>query len=441
MKSIITKSVLLLLTVVFIASCGDPNIESAKLDLRNQNYEGVLESANKAIEADPNNALAYYYKGVAMGELTMKKPIDQRVPGFADTRVAYMKSIELGNEMEKVPAEVLLSDVRLAELWRIEVNEAFKLIAPEEAEPTQEGLAKSIHHLNNAITLEPDSTQTLTMYSYAYEMMGDIDNAVLYTEMLIEALVDNPDVDAYLRLAFFYSNAGEKDKAAELLNEARVIFPESIEVVQEQANNYLALGDMDSALRVVRELIDSDPENTQYRLVFGTQIYQLVLGMNDELRSSYDVYSENSRMLRMEERKARPDRALVEQLKSTIATAQSQIDALTAQIEDFTNQAETELLIASELDDQEPITFYTLGIIYLNKSAILFERRNATENLEEADKFDVQGRDMLRKSLPYFERAAELDPDDTDYWMQLFRIYTTLGMTEKAMEAQEKAGL
>jgi cytochrome c-type biogenesis protein CcmH/NrfG len=43
--------------------------------------------------------------------------------------------------------------------------------------------------------------------------------------------------------------------------------------------------------------------------------------------------------------------------------------------------------------------------------------------------------------LPFYERAAEINPESTEYWMALFRIYTTLGMTEKALEAQDKAGL
>ena len=44
-------------------------------------------------------------------------------------------------------------------------------------------------------------------------------------------------------------------------------------------------------------------------------------------------------------------------------------------------------------------------------------------------------------AMENYERAAELDPDNTNYWESLFRIYTSLGMLEEAEAAMEKAGM
>jgi hypothetical protein len=43
--------------------------------------------------------------------------------------------------------------------------------------------------------------------------------------------------------------------------------------------------------------------------------------------------------------------------------------------------------------------------------------------------------------MKFYEKAAELDPDNQNYWASLFRIYTTLDMREKAEEAMEKSGM
>ena len=43
--------------------------------------------------------------------------------------------------------------------------------------------------------------------------------------------------------------------------------------------------------------------------------------------------------------------------------------------------------------------------------------------------------------MKYYERATELNPDNTNYWNSLFRIYTLLDMRDKAEEAMEKAGM
>lgn len=445
MKTILKKSALLVMSLIFLVSCGDPNIESAKLDLRNENYEGVLESANRALETNPDNAVAYYYKGIAHAELTKKKPINQRVEGYEKAGNALKKAIELGEAMDRVPAEVRLAEIQLGELWRVEVNSAYRLIVPEdESTPSSEDLQKAIHYLNNAYTLQPDSTQAITMYSFTYELLGDYDNSIKYTEMLIERESDDPDVNTFLRLAYFHSLTGNRARTAEVLADARVIFPNNVEVVQEQANNYLAMQDLDNALQVVRELIDSDPENAQYRLVFGTQVYQLVLDMNDELRSAFDIVRENESLLRQEERKSRPDREYVAQLRSTIATGEEQINSLNTKIQDLTKQAEAELLIAADLDQDEPITFSTLGIINLNRAANLFtisEREFDSGNRAKADEAQAKAIVAIQDSLPFFERAAELDPDNSEHWINLFRVYSRLGMTEKMLEAQEKSGL
>ena len=69
------------------------------------------------------------------------------------------------------------------------------------------------------------------------------------------------------------------------------------------------------------------------------------------------------------------------------------------------------------------------------------KRRNNTVDNEVAQQLDNEARQNLQEALIYYERAAELDPDDTETWQSLFQVYTTLGMEEKAMEAMEKAGL
>jgi tetratricopeptide (TPR) repeat protein len=259
-------------------------------------------------------------------------------------------------------------------------------------------------------------------------------------EMAIEKATDN-DPYRYLRQNYFLSQTGQQDKALVMLNDALAKYPENIELTQEVANVYLALGRTDDALQIIRQLIDADPNNAQYRLVFGSQVYQFVMNMGDDLRTANETIIDKTRELRMEERKQRPDANLVAQYQNDIAAADADVSRLTVEIENYTQQAENELSKAAELDDQNPTIFNTLGIIYQNRAANLFDRRNATENIQEADRFDAEARAMLEKSLPYYERAAELDPENTDYWMSLFRIYTTLGMTEKAQEAQEKAGL
>jgi tetratricopeptide (TPR) repeat protein len=119
----------------------------------------------------------------------------------------------------------------------------------------------------------------------------------------------------------------------------------------------------------------------------------------------------------------------------------SEATAAETRMNGLTDRAEAELKKSIELSDTNAFAYNALGTIYYNKGLGFLDKRNATSDNTQAMEFDRLGRNFLEASLPYNERAAELDSANTDYWMFLFRIYTMLGMTEKALEAQQKAGL
>jgi tetratricopeptide (TPR) repeat protein len=107
----------------------------------------------------------------------------------------------------------------------------------------------------------------------------------------------------------------------------------------------------------------------------------------------------------------------------------------------FSDLAKEELLLALETDPDNVDVHATLGIVYQNRGALMQDKRNMTEDMEEAEKFDRQAREYLQMSIPHYEKAAELEPENLDHWLSLFRVYTNLGMTEEAERAQEKAGM
>lgn len=440
MKSLLTKASLMLVIAGFMVACGgDPNIESAKLNLNRGDYQQVVSAAEAALETNPENPIAYYYKGIGQSEFGKQQPVDQRESHFRDARASFERSMELFESLGRSGAEREFIPLQITQIWGQEYNYAVTLIVPEEGEPTDRDLQRSIYHLRNAYAIEPDSVQSLDVLAEVYYMTENLPKAIETMQNAIE-VTNLPEAFRFVRLAFFQSLDGDRDGAIASLNIARNEFPGDIEVSQELANVYLQMGNIDEALVVVRDLIESDPENAQYRLVFGSQVYQLVLDMSDEQRVLYRELDEKNRELRNEQRATRPDASKVTALQNDIETTLARITELDAQIEDLTQQAEDELVVAAELAPDDPFVFNTLGVIYQNRAAAIFDQRNITENLEEANRLDAKARDLLRTSVTYYERAAELDPDNTDYWLALFRVYTTLGMTEKALEAQEKAG-
>jgi tetratricopeptide (TPR) repeat protein len=58
-----------------------------------------------------------------------------------------------------------------------------------------------------------------------------------------------------------------------------------------------------------------------------------------------------------------------------------------------------------------------------------------------AAEYDQRAKDNLEQARQYYERAAEINPDNPENWQSLFQVYTALGMEEEAEEAMQKAGM
>ncbi|HBD42435.1 MAG TPA: hypothetical protein DC011_01860, partial [Bacteroidetes bacterium] len=112
-----------------------------------------------------------------------------------------------------------------------------------------------------------------------------------------------------------------------------------------------------------------------------------------------------------------------------------------ADIVGYTDLAIEQVTRATELDPSSANTFNILGVIYQNKSALYFDKRNNTADYDLADEYDAQAREILDMARVAYEQATQLDEGNPEYWQSLFQIYTTLNMPEKAQEAMEKAGI
>ena len=75
------------LFVVFVlvvaAGCAsNPNIEGARLDLRNKNYQRALDNINEALEIEPGSAEALVLKGDIISEMLSRISDDDERAGY-----------------------------------------------------------------------------------------------------------------------------------------------------------------------------------------------------------------------------------------------------------------------------------------------------------------------------------------------------------------------
>lgn len=422
-----------------IISCGgesNPLIKEAKDGIEAKNYGAALTSLDQAIAEDPTNANAFYYKGLVYSEMAQNNPnVSDRKDSYSKMRENLDTSIKMYSEQGTKNLESVEAQLLTDRMWSSEHNLGVQYAQGDSTLPqTSNPLDISEDHLENAIIINPDSTLSYEVLSEVYRLNDNLDKSIAVYEDLLELKPSATAYD-YDRLGSLYLQVQEYKKANTILVEGIEMYPDSISLVQKLADSYMNIGENQKSIEVIRSLIERDPENPQYHLVLGTQVYVMARDINEENSAKYDEIFEL-------ERQARNLSGTEKQnAENKISTLRSDIESNMSRANDLTDTSIEELKLVTELRPNDADAFSTLGIIYQNKAAALFEKRNATTDNDEASKIEAEAKDNLREAMSNYEKAAEIRPEEQSYWRSLFQIYTLLGMNEKAEAAMEKAGM
>lgn len=427
-----------LLIVGFLWACEttDPFVQEIESNLVLGNIDEALEVANNAIATDSSNGLAHFYRGVALGAKAEEfEDPAERKPYYQQTRTSLLEGKEWMRQMESRPNEYEEVDEIITGYWAFEHNEGVEIVTVDSVRNLYDRpYERAIAHLDNAITLQPDSALSYIVIASTYFNMGETGEAITSYEQAMERM-DTPELDDYDFLTSMYLVEGQTEKAIALAEEALDSFPNEIVFVQYLADAYLEVGETDRAISLIRNLIADDPGNPLYYRVLGTQLYQLVAPLENDLtelyESSYDLERE-IRSLQGSEREA---------AETLLAEKEQEIEQIESEIDELTKQSVQEIEQVIELVPDDHEAYNILGIIYQNKAATQFEKRNFTIDNQKAAQIDQRARETLNMARENYERAAEINPDEPNYWQALFQVYTTLGMDEEARDAMEKSGM
>ncbi len=252
---------------------GDPNIEGAKLDLRNKDYARALENVEKALQRDPQNAEAYELKGrIILDLLSNQQDLDPeaRQDTVRAMVAAFQKAVELDPKLQ----ESVLNQLRFAYIREFQngVN-AFN-----------RGREDSTYYLHaaiyfgNATIIQPDSAGAYV--NQAFSLM----NARRHAEAIapLEAAIARGETskDTYLILADLYRLQQQPEKALEVLEQARERYPDDPDVQSQLLNAYVQAGKVTEAMDIYKEAVEKEPDNKLYRYNYGSLL--LEAGRYDE---------------------------------------------------------------------------------------------------------------------------------------------------------------
>lgn len=427
-----------LLIAGFLWACEttDPFVTEVESNLVLGNIDEALEVANNAIATDSSNGLAHFYRGVALGAKaeSFEDPAERK-PYYQQTRNSLLEGKEWMRQRESLPSEYEEVDEIITGYWAFEHNEGVEIVTVDSVRNLHNNPnERAIAHLENAITLQPDSALSYIVIASTYFNMGETGQAISRYEQAMERM-DQPELDDYDFLTSMYLVEGRTEQAIALAEEAREVFPNEIVFVQYLADAYLEVGETDRAISLIRGLIADEPENPLYYRVLGTQLYQLVGPLENELTELYETSYNLERELRSLQGNEK------EAAENRLRQKENDIEQLESEIDELIEQSVQEIKQVIELVPDDHEAYNILGIIYQNNAAIQFEKRNYTVDNQEASQIDQNARETLNLARENYERAAEINPDEQSYWQALFQVYTTLGMEEEARDAMEKSGM
>lgn len=392
--------VVLLGGVLFVGLSGcssDPNVEGAKLDLNNKDYDRALENISEALANNPDNAEAHYVKGqILQAQAFEVQDQAEHTTLFQEMIDAYNRAAELDPEM----GETIQNRLTAAYIDEFQRGvQAFN--RGQQADNGTADYEASAVYFANASTVRPDSIDAYMNRGYALINAQQSEQAIEPFQMAIDK--GDTSIDTYSYLARLYDQYGQSDRAISLLEEARDMYPEDEDVQALLLNAYVSAGQTDRAMEVYREAVESNPDNQLYQYNYGS----ILLEAED-----YD--------------------GAIEHLSRAI-----------------------------ELDPTYTSAYYNLGAAYVNKAVSVNEQISALDDrrieqqssmsadelraLEaEMDQLAEERRELFTQAIPHLEQArslAEAEGENTQgICAALFQAYAQTQQTEKAEAVSECAG-
>ncbi len=392
---VIASAFLVLFLVAAQGGCAsDPNIEGAKLDLKNKDYDRALTNVNTAIQKDPSNAEAYWWKGQILQEQAQNsQDVQMHAQLVSDMADAYEKAIELDPER----ADEVNQRLRIAYFAEFQRGAQAFNRGKEDAAAYDE----AVGYFQAASALQPDSVDAYINQAYALLNAGRNDEAIVPFETAIGKGASDPDT--YRFLADLYVAADRGPEAVTMLEKARTSFPENTDIEAQLLNAYIRSGQEDRAVEQYQQAIARDPENKLYRYNLGS------LYLNAE---RYDDAVEQL--------------AQAVRIDPEYGAAHYNLGAA------YVNKAVDLNQKIGELDDA----------LRADRSTLSADQIKARE--AEIDALAQQRRGFFQQAITPLERARDLmqaeGSETTQVCQALFQSYVQTGQTQKAEGVSDCAG-
>jgi tetratricopeptide (TPR) repeat protein len=367
-------------------------VRSAEKNLSRGNFQEAYTEIKSALsdEETGSESETYFIKGkieTQMFELDSSNT-EETVSLGRDAEVSFMKTFEMENmdSTSKVSEDLfkeVLPDMPASfqgeGLYRLKNAALNKAIAKYE----EEDMELSYEFFSLAADLDPKDTSNVFNAGYTANMIGNSEGAKKYFTQLLEVEEYNKLNAYYFLIQIASAEDNDPEEAYRVVTEAREDYPDDKGLAEFEIQLLLQLDKMEEAMTSIEKALETDPNNPAIRLRYGY----------------------------LKEKSGDMEGALEEYRKTVVS---------------------------------DPEFFegnYYAGAIYLDKARnIITDVNNLSDDEWEAksDSMLTEADGLYEEALPYFSKASELQPENTDLMEILFQIHTRLQNEAMAEEFNQK---
>ncbi len=389
------KSKLLIVGIILVGlmftgfSCSSSSLNGARLYIAQKEYNKAYEALQKDVSSNPASDEGWYLLGYVYGE---RDQVDSMLVGFN-------KSLAISKQFEK--------DINnyKSYKWANEFNKGVKDFQKGNSQKSNADSMKiyynnSIDAFKNAIMIEPDSVIAYKNLAFVNLSAGNYDDAISPLQKIIDK---EKSRDGYKLLGEVYYDKGRKlrnqyeashdvqdslnymedfSKAIKVLEEGRKNYPNDTDLLLTLSNSYIGAHKTGVAMDAFKAGVEQDPQNKYYHDNYGVLLLD-----------------------------AKDFQTAANQFQKTIEIDPSYVNAQ-----------------------------YNLGVTYLKWGDYLNQQADSLGIKDPNYKQKSElGKSYFEKSLPYLQKAVQLDSSKANMWETLGRAYTVVGKQNEAKEAFDKA--
>lgn len=368
-----------------VVKSAEKNMKKGDLEIAYEEIKGALEDSETG--QDPNTYLVKGKIETKMFEADSSNTMENLVYGTS-AKETFMKIFEMdgrdstskiGKELFKEVLPDMPENFQGEGIYRLKNASFNKAIQTYE----EDDMEMAFEFFALAADLDPKDTTNVFNAGYTGNMVGESQRAKKYFTQLL-------DIEEYNKLNAYYfliqiasAEDNNPEEAYRLVSEAREIYTDDKGLAEFEIQLLLQLDKMDEAMTSIESALKNDPDNTAIRLRYGY----------------------------LKEKSGDIDGALQEYTRTV--------------------SADSEFFEGN----------YYAGALYLEKARnIITEVNNLSdEEWEKQSPIMVkQADDLYTDALPYFTKASDLKPDNTDIMEILYQIHTRLDNEDKIEEYNKK---